>query len=91
MTKEGYEKEVLKLTSIPQVLGLSLTYIMSLEEELAELQERDSRTCESCKYLKERNPFNKPVFPRHACSHADVIYMCTDKDFCCNKFEKKER
>ena len=38
MTKEEYETEVLKLTSIPQVLGLSLTYIMSLEEELQELK-----------------------------------------------------
>ena len=38
MTKEEYEKEVLKLTSIPKVLGLSLTYIMSLEEELQELK-----------------------------------------------------
>ena len=38
MTKEEYEKEVLKLTSIPQVLGLSLIYIMSLEEELQELK-----------------------------------------------------
>ena len=38
MTKEEYEIEVLKLTSIPQVLGLSLTYIMSLEEELQELK-----------------------------------------------------
>ena len=47
-----------------------------------------SRTCENCKWLKERNPFNKPIFPRHKCTHADVIYMCTDKDFGCNKFER---
>ena len=50
-----------------------------------------SRTCDSCKWLKERNPYTKPIVPRHACTHADVIYMCRDTDFCCNKYEVKDK
>ena len=71
----------------------------NIQEAIAELEELQYRSCESCKYYQYcsiENGWTKSALPYYVCSneHLDADgswFRPYSKDFYCNKYEPKDK